>query len=338
MKNGLSVGIVGLGSYAPDKKLTNADLEKMVDTSDEWIRTRTGILERRIVTDEVSSSDLAISATRRALDDAGITPDEIDLIICSTATPDMMFPATACIVQDAIGANNAGAFDMEIGCSGFIYGLTVGSQFVKNGMYRTVLVIGTECLTKIVNWEDRRTCVLFGDGAGAAVLQPLKRGKGFMGFELGSRGSGAELLKLPAGGSRKPASFETVANKEHCIYMDGHEVYKFAVVIMGEAAVKALERAGLKSEDVDYFIPHQANIRIIKAAAKRLNLDMDRVIVNVDRYGNTSCASVPLALDEARREGKIKDGDILVFVAFGAGLSWAAAVMEWGGEPLKTGV
>ncbi|MCL5036984.1 MAG: ketoacyl-ACP synthase III [Chloroflexi bacterium] len=333
----MPVGIVGLGSYVPDKILTNADLEKIVDTTDEWIKTRTGISERHIVEEGMSSSDLAIGASKRALEDAGITADKIDLIICSTATPDMMFPATSCIVQDAIGAHNAGAFDMEVGCSGFIYALTVGTQFIKSGMYRTVLVVGAECLTRVTDWADRSTCVLFGDGAGAAILQPLKKGRGFMGFELGSRGSGANLLTLPAGGSKKPASHETVNNREHYIRMDGNEVYKFAVVIMGEASLKALEKAGVNPEDVSYFIPHQANIRIINAAARRLKLDMDRVIVNVDRFGNTSCASVPLALDEAYRAGRIKEGDILVFVAFGAGLSWGAAVLEWGGEPLEEG-
>ncbi len=323
-----NVGIIGTGSYAPEKVLTNKDLEKMMDTSDEWITSRTGIKERRIAREDEATSDISYEAAKIALEDAGIKPEELDLIIVSSVTPDMAFPATACLVQDRLGAKKAGAFDLEAGCSGFVYALSVGWQFVATGVYDKVLVIGAEVLSKIVNWEDRNTAVLFGDGAGAAVLAPVDE-PGILSCELGSRGDGGELLKMEAGGSRLPASIETVKEKKHTIYMAGNEVYKFAVRIMGEASLRVIEKAGLKKEDVDFLIPHQANIRIIDSARKRLGLPEDRVYVNLDKYGNTSSASVAIALDEAVRKGKIKKGDNLVLVAFGAGLTWAAVALRW---------
>jgi 3-oxoacyl-[acyl-carrier-protein] synthase-3 len=318
-----------MGSYAPPGRLTNKDLEKIVDTSDEWITTRTGIKERRIADEHTASSDLGIVAARRALANAGTDPSEIQLVITSTATPDMLFPATACIIQDKIGAVNAAAFDIEAGCSGFLYALSVGTSFVLSGMYDKVLVVGAETLTKIVNWKDRSTCVIFGDGAGAAVLTPSEDGPGIMGIHLGSDGSGAYLLNCAAGGSRNPASRETVDKGMHYLYMAGNEVFKFAVKIMEEASMRAIAKAGIKVSDVDCFIPHQANIRIIEAAAKRMGIPMDKVVHNVKYYGNTSCASIPLAMVEAIEQGRIRSGSIVVAVAFGAGLTWGSLVIKW---------
>lgn len=332
MKEIKDVGIIGLGTYLPEKIMTNKDLENIVDTSDEWIVSRTGIRERRIASTDMATSDLATRAAEKALIDAGITADEIDLIIVATATPDMSFPSTACLVQANLKASNAAAFDLAAGCSGFVYGIVTGSQFIKAGLYKKVLVIGAETLSKILDWTDRNTCVLFGDGAGAAVLAETESGYGIIGAQLGADGSGGDLLKLPAGGSRNPASAETVTQRMHFVHMNGNEVFKFAVKIMGEAAINALEQAGLSANDVDCLIPHQANNRIIQSAAKRLKLPMDKVIVNVDKYGNTSAASIPIALEEAVHGGKIKQGDIVVLVGFGAGLTWASAVIKWGKE------
>lgn len=324
-----SVGIVGIGSYLPDKVLTNADLEKIVDTSDEWIATRTGIKERHVVPEDMPVSELCYQAGLRALEDARVAPEEVDLIIVATITPDYAFPATACLVADRLGAKNAAAFDLEAGCTGFIYTAAVASQFVATGMYKTVLVIGGETMSKILNWEDRSTCILFGDGAGAAVLQPVKEGFGFLGFELGADGSGGLLLSQPAGGSKCPASRESVEKNLHTVQMEGKEVYKFAIRIMGDASVKVLEKAGLKKEDVDLLIPHQANIRIVDAAVKRLGISPDKVIVNLDKYGNMSAASIPVALDEAIKEGRLAEGDTVVMVGFGTGLTWGACVLKW---------
>lgn len=325
----LSVGITGTGSYLPEKELTNFDLENMVDTTDEWIKTRTGISKRRVVEDNIATSDLATEAAKRAIDNAGLSSEDIDLIIVATVTPDMAFPSTACIVQKNIGAKNAAAFDIEAACSGFIYGITIGEQFIKSGVYKNVLVIGAETLSKIINWKDRNTCVLFGDGAGAAILQPVKEGYGILSSSLGADGSSGDYLTQPAGGSRIPASIETVANNLHYVQMDGSEVFKFAVRIMAKSTLQAIESSGLKLNDIDYMIPHQANIRIIEAAAKRLNLDMDKVYVNLNNYGNMSAASVPVALDEAVRKGNIKTGDIVTLVAFGGGLTWGSSVIRW---------
>lgn len=318
-----------MGIAVPERIMTNYDLEKMVDTTDEWIVTRTGIRERRIAGPDTGTSDLAASAARQALDQAGVTPDQVDLVIVATCTPDMMFPATACLVQDRLGAARAGAFDLEAACSGFIYGLAVGSQFVRTGMYENVLVIGAEILSRIINWQDRGTCVLMGDGAGAALLRPMPDGYGLLGFDLGSDGSGGDLLKVAAGGTRLPASPETVAQGQHYLYMNGREVFKFAVVTMGEAAEQALAKCGLGFEDVDWYVPHQANERIIDASARRFGFPMEKVIMNLERYGNTSAASIPIALCEAVAEGKVKRDDVVLAVAFGGGLTWGAAVMRW---------
>jgi len=324
-----SVGIIGIGNFLPEKVLTNKDLEKIVDTSDEWIVDRTGIKERRIVEQGEATSDLAARAAEEALKDAGVSPDEIDLIIVATATPDMLFPSTACLVQDKIKASKAAAFDLSAGCSGFVYALVVGSQFIQTGLYKKVLVIGAETLSKITDWTDRNTCVLFGDGAGAAVLGEVPAGYGLLGSELGADGSGGEFLSVPAGGSRMPATSESVAQGLHYLQMSGSDVFKFAIKVMGEAAVKALDHAGLSSEDVDCFIPHQANIRIIQSAAKRLKLPMEKVMINVEKYGNTSAASIPIAMKEALQKNSIKNDDIVVLVGFGAGLTWASCVIKW---------
>ncbi len=322
-------GIAGLGLAVPDRILTNFDLEKMVDTSDEWIVTRTGIRERRIAAEGVAASDLAYAAGREALERAGVAPDEVDLIIVATVTPDMPFPATACLVQHRLDARRAAAFDLEAACSGFIYGLAVGSQFIQTGAYENVLVIGAEVLSRIIDWQDRSTCVLMGDGAAAALLRPAPEGYGIIAFYLGADGAGGDLLKVPAGGSRLVASPETVAAGLHYMRMNGREVFRFAVNIMGDAAERVLEKSGLTAADVDWFVPHQANLRIIDASARRFGIPMEKVIVNVDRYGNTSAASVPIALYEAVESGRIKSGDVVLTVAFGGGLTWGAAVMRW---------
>jgi 3-oxoacyl-[acyl-carrier-protein] synthase-3 len=321
--------IVGWGKYVPSQVLTNDDLAKMVDTSDDWIRTRTGIVERRIADPRETTSTMSIKAARAALQVADVTPERLDLIIVTTATPDYLFPATACLVQDALGARQAGAFDLLAGCSGFVYGLGVGSQLIISGAYENVLVIGAETLSRIMDWTDRNTCVLFGDGAGALLLQASDTPGGVLSFTLGADGSGGDLLMLPGGGSRHPASAETVAQRLHYVRMNGREVFRFATRIMGQAAKEAIIAAGLKIDDVDLFIPHQANIRIIQSAAKQLKLPMDKVFVNLERYGNTSCASIPIAFCEAIEEERIKPGDHLVLVSFGAGLTWAAVVVQW---------
>ena len=324
-----SVGITGTGSYVPERVITNKDLEKLVDTSDEWIVTRTGIRERRIADKDVASSDMATIAAERAIKDAGITAEEIDLIIVSTVTPDMSFPSTACLVQKNIKAVNAAAFDLEAACSGFIYNLSVASQFIATGMYRNVLAIGAETLSRFTNWKDRSTCILFGDGAGAVVLGRVEKGYGILSQYLGADGRGGELLACRAGGSRNPASIETVEKDLHYIYMDGSEVFKFAVRIMVSAAEEAIRRAGMTLDDLDYLVPHQANIRIIDGAAKRLNLSTDKVWVNLHRLGNMSSASIPVALDEAVRSGSIKKGDNLCMVGFGGGLTWGSCIVKW---------
>jgi 3-oxoacyl-[acyl-carrier-protein] synthase-3 len=323
------VGITGTGSYLPENVLTNADLEKFVDTNDEWITSRTGIRERHIAPKDMPVSELCYQAGLRALEDAQVAPEEVSLIIVATMTPDFAFPATACLVADRLGAKNAAAFDLEAACTGFIFALATASQFVATGMYKTVLVIGGETMSKIVNWEDRATCVLFGDGAGAAVLQPVKDGFGLLSFELGSDGSGGMLLSQPAGGSRCPASLETVEKNLHTLQMEGREVYKFAVRIIDVVTVKVLEKAGLMKEDMDLFVPHQANTRIVDAAIKRLGISPDKVVVNLHKYGNMSAASIPVALDEAVKEGRISEGDTIVMVGFGAGLTWGACVLKW---------
>jgi 3-oxoacyl-[acyl-carrier-protein] synthase-3 len=325
----IKAGVAGVGTYVPEQIITNADLEKIIDTSDEWIVSRSGIRERRIAPPEMATSDFAVIAAQEAIADAGITAAEIDLIIVATNTPDMLFPATASLVQDRIRAKNAAAFDLAAGCTGFMYALVVGSQFVSTGSCRNVLVIGSENLSKVINWKDRKTCVLFGDGAGAVVLRQAAPGSGLLSYKLWSDGSGGQLLMQPAGGSRLPASHETVDNNLHYLHMKGREIFKFAVRATGKAAEEVIAAAGLQKSDIDWFIPHQANVRIIEAAAKRLGLPREKVLVNVDRYGNTSTASIPIALAEAVRCGKIKKGDHVLMVGFGAGLTWAAAVLKW---------
>lgn len=322
-------GIIGIGSCVPEKVLTNFDLEKIVDTTDEWIVTRSGIRARRIVNEGVAASDLATEAARRALESASLKPEELDLIICATITGDMPFPATSCLIQDRLGAKNAGAFDLQAGCSGWVYALSVATQFILTGVYERVLVVGVDILTSVTDWTDRSTCVLFGDAAGAAVIGPTSSDNGILSVHLGADGSGGDLLKIDAGGSRMPASEETVRQRLHYIKMNGREVFKFAVRIMSEASMKALDACGLTTNDVDLFVPHQANIRIIEAAAERLNIPSEKVFVNVQNYGNTSAASIPLALDEAYRFGRIKPGNVVVVVGFGAGLTWASSVLKW---------
>ena len=324
-----AVGIIGIGSFVPEKILTNKDIEKIVDTNDEWISERTGIKVRHIVADGENTSDIAAKAAERALKDAGLTADDIDLIVVATATPDMLFPATACLVQNKLKAGKAAAYDLAAGCSGFMYAIVTASQFIKTGLYKHVLVIGAESLSRILDWTDRNTCVLFGDGAGAVVLGEVPEGYGILGSNLGADGSGGDLLCLPAGGTSRPATEATVRERLHFVHMAGNEVFKFAVKVMGEAALNALEHAKIDTSEVDWLIPHQANIRIIQSAAKRLKMPMEKVIVNVDKYGNTSSASIPIALEEAIHDGRIKSGQVIAMVGFGAGLTWASAVMRW---------
>lgn len=321
--------VTGWGHYAPEKVLTNRDLERMVDTSDEWIRARTGICERRIAAAEETTSTMCVRAAQAALDRARMAAIDLDLIICATMTPDSLMPATASLVQDGLGAAAAGALDLNVACSGFVYGLVVGSQFIQSGAYDRVLVVGGETLSRFVNWEDRNTCILFGDGAGAVVLEATEEESGVLSFVLGSQGSGGPLLHIPAGGAAKPATAETVMAREHAISMRGNEIFKFAVRTMGQAASEALAKANLGPDDIEMLIPHQANVRILRATREALGLPAEKMFVNVDRYGNTSAASVGIALSEYLSTGAAKPGDDLLFVAFGGGLTWAAAVVRW---------
>ena len=324
--------IAGWGKYLPEQVLSNHDLEKIVDTSDEWIRSRSGIAERRIVAKGEATSHIAARAAEEAMDVAGITANDLDLIILATVTPDYpSLPSTASIVQDMLGAKRCGAFDLVAGCSGFVYGLVTGTQFIQTGAYRNVLVIGAEALSRVLDWTDRTTCVLFGDGAGAVVLRATEKEGGLLASTLGSDGSGAESLYVAAGGTRRPATHETVEAREHYLRMNGREVFKFASRILPRAYREVTEKAGIRPEDVDLLIPHQANIRIIDCARDNLPINGDSVYVNVDRYGNTSAASIPVALCEAIAEGRVKAGDLLAMVAFGAGLTWGAALWKWQG-------
>ena len=322
-------GIIATGSYAPPRVLTNFDLEKMVDTSDEWIRSRTGIVERRIADADTSTSDLALASARAALESAEMKAGDVDLIVVATVTPDMWFPCTASLLQQALGATRAAAFDILVGCTGFVCGCAVASEMISAGGYDRALVIGSETLSRIADWTDRSTCVLFGDGAGAAIVAPVEEGRGILTYSLGNDGTHADALKIRAGGSRMPASEETVAKRLHYLTMNGPEVFKFAVRAMTESSEKAVSRAGLSMSDIDVVIPHQANLRIIDAAAKRLNIPYERFVRNLDRYGNTSAASIPLALDEAVRGGRIQPGDNVLLSSFGAGLSWGTMVLRW---------
>lgn len=321
--------ILGTGKSLPKKILTNADLEKMVETTDEWIRTRTGIQERRIASSEEATSDFAAAAAREALDNAKVKPEDLDAIFACTCTPDMVFPSVSCLVQSALRAKNAACMDISAACSGFIYGLSAAKSFIESGTYKKILLIGVDTLSKITNWDDRATCVLFGDGAGAAVLSAEEGDSGILAVYTASDGSKADILKVPGGGSRKPISKEVLEEKSNTIRMDGPEVYKLAVTKMVEASKKALTLAGVKAEDLTLIIPHQANLRIIESVAKRLAMPADRVFVNVQKYGNMSAATTIIALDEAHRGGRVKRGDLVELVAFGAGLTWGAAVIRW---------
>jgi len=326
----LNSAVIGTGSYAPEKILTNFDLEKIVDTSDEWISRRTGMKERRIADADTASSDLGIQAALRAIEAANIDVKEIELIIVTTVTPDMFFPSTACFVQKGIGASNAGAFDLSAGCSGFLYGLSVADKFIKAGQYKTVLVIAAETLTKITDWTDRSTCVLFGDAAGAAVLQATEEDKGIIASYLAADGnySDYELLGMPAGGSRNPPTHETIDKRMHYIKMRGRELFKLGVIAMAESGQKALEIGNLSLDDVDLCIPHQANKRIIDAVGERIGLPKEKMFVNVEKYGNTSSATMAVALDEAVRSGRVGKGDLVLIVAFGSGLTWASTAIR----------
>ncbi len=321
--------IAGTGSYLPEKVLTNADLVKMVDTTEEWIVSRTGIEQRHIASPEQATSDLATEASRRALEMAGIGPLDLDLIIVATITPDHFFPSTAALVQKNIGAAKAAAFDLEAACTGFIYGISVGDQFIRTGMYRNILVVGAEVLSRYINWDDRSTCVLFGDGAGAAVLAPGEGDSQVVSTHLHCDGSLMDLLFAPGGGSRMPPSYEVIDKKLNTVKMKGHETFRVAVKKLSEVVDEALESNGLTEEDIDFLVPHQANLRIIKATAKKLKLSEDKVVQTIQRHGNTSAASVPLALDEAVRKGLIKGGDTVLLEAFGGGLTWGAALIRW---------
>ena len=329
VKSKRTVSIIGTGSYLPERVLTNAELEKTVDTNDEWIVTRTGIKERRIAADDESTSDLAANAARAAMENAGITADEIDLILVATITPDMFFPSTACFVQTKIGAKNAACFDVSAACSGFLYAVEIAQQFITSHTYDTILVIGAEKLSSIVDWTDRNTCVLFGDGAGAAILRHRGGGHGVISTFMGSDGGLSDILYIPGGGSKFPINKDNADQRLNCIKMNGKETYKHAVTSMLEATQRVLADANLKPEDLACIIPHQANLRIIEAIAHRLKIPMDRFMINLDRYGNTSAAAVAIALDEANRTGRMQVGDYVLLVVFGGGLTWASSVIQW---------
>ncbi|WP_407272388.1 beta-ketoacyl-ACP synthase III [Radiobacillus sp. PE A8.2] len=310
----MNAGIIGTGHYVPEKVLTNLDMEKIVDTNDEWIRTRTGIEERRIAEDDMDTSDMAYLAAVEALKDANISAEELDMILVATVTPDTPFPSVSCMLQDKLGATRAAAMDLSAACSGFVYGVITAKQFIETNTYKNILVVGVEKLSKITDWTDRNTCVLFGDGAGAAVIGPVSEGKGILSFELGADGSGGKHL----------------LQNEDYISMNGREVFKFAVRQMPESSVNVVEKAGFNKEDVDYLIPHQANIRIMEAAREKLGISQDKMACSVKRYGNTSAASIPIALSEEVKNGKIKTDDLVVLVGFGGGLTWGAIALRWG--------
>lgn len=325
------VYISAVSHYVPEKVLTNFDLERMVDTNDEWIRSRTGIKERRILGPGRATSDMAAEAVKKLCNLRGISPEELDVIIVATVTPDMFFPSTGNLVQEKSGAKNAWSFDIAAACSGFLYAMSVGSQFIAAGTHKKVVVIGADKMSSIVDYRDRTTCVLFGDAAGAVLLEPSEDEEiGILDFMLFSDGSGADYLKMKAGGSLHPASLETIASDWHFIYQDGKTVFKFAVTKMAEVSVNILEKHGLKGDDLTIFIPHQANLRIIDAAVKRLGIDYDRVMINIERYGNTTAATIPLALSEAFEMGKLDVGDLALFATFGGGFTWGSSLLRWG--------
>ena len=334
-----SVRISGWGSYVPERVLSNADLERIVDTSDEWIRTRTGISERRVAAPHETTATLGAIAAKRAIATAGLEPDDIDVIVVATLTPDYPMPSTAALVKEAIGNSTAAAFDIAAACSGFVFGYATADAYVRSGMARHVLVIGAELLTRFLDFDDRGTCILFGDGAGAVVLSASdEEGGGLAGVEMTTDPDGAYMIWLPSGGSKSPSSSETARRGEHFIRMEGRETYRYATRTLAASALAAIEKAGWTPHDVDLFIPHQANVRIIEAVAKGLKLPMDKMYVNIHKYGNTSAASVGVALDEAVREGRVKPGDKLVFVAFGAGFTSGAIAVEWTADPARSGL
>jgi 3-oxoacyl-[acyl-carrier-protein] synthase-3 len=322
--------ISAVGHYAPEEKLTNEDLEALVDTNDEWITTRTGIKERRILGDGKGTSYMATRAAKTALDMRGLSPDEIDLLVVATVTPDMMFPNTAALVQDKLGASNCWGFDLNAGCAGFVFGLTTGAQFIESGRHQRVLVIGADKMSAIVNYEDRATCVIFGDGAGAVILEPGPDDTGgIVDFKLRIDGAGKESLYMKAGGSLRPASHETVDQKMHYLYQDGKTVFKHAVIGMADITRRLLEQRQMAPDDLKMIIPHQANLRIIDAVAGKLGLTPDQVAINIQKYGNTTAATIPIAMSEAYQEGKFDDGDWLLLTAFGAGFSWGSVLLKW---------
>jgi 3-oxoacyl-[acyl-carrier-protein] synthase III len=323
-----AISITGIGAYAPDRVMTNDDLSKMMDTSDEWIVERTGIRERRIAADDQALSDLALPAARAALAQAGATGSDVDLIIVATVTPDMAFPSASAILADELGAGEAGAYDLSAGCTGFMYAVAQGYGMVAAGLARRALIVGGDVLSRILDWHDRGTAVLFGDGAGAVVLERVSEG-GFLGFELGADGSGGPQLYIPAGGSRAPATAETVAERKHFVQMNGREVFKFATRVLVSSAEKVLAECGKSVDDVDVYIPHQANVRIIDHAAEKLGIPKEKIVVNVDRYGNTSSGSIPLALVDAQAEGRLQEGALVLMTGMGAGLTWGSGLIEW---------
>lgn len=330
MKSVARTRITGLGAYLPSKVLSNADLEKMVATTDEWIRTRTGIRERRIVENGAATSDLGTEAGKEAIKNAGLKPADIDLIIVATISPDMFFPSTACMVQYKLGAGRAAAFDLLAACSGFPYALGVADGMIRSGQYKHILVIGAEVLSPFIDWKDRSTCILFGDGAGACVLSPSRQpAKGLIATYLGSDGSCADILKIPAGGSAMPPTVDTVNSRMHTVKMSGSEIFKIAVRTMGDAVVEVCKRADLELKDIDCLIPHQANFRIIQAVAERLEMPLSKIFLNLERYGNMSAASTAVALYEAVKTGVIRSGSNVVLVAFGGGLTWASCMVKW---------
>jgi 3-oxoacyl-[acyl-carrier-protein] synthase III len=322
------VSITGIGSYAPQRVMTNDELAQLVDTSDEWIMERTGIRERRVAAPEEALSDLARPSAEAALLQAGLQPSAVDLIIVATVTPDMLFPSTGAILADQLGAKDAAAYDLSAGCTGFVYALVQAHGMVASGLAENALVVGGDVLSKIVDWEDRSTCVLFGDGAGAVVLERVSDG-GFLGFELGADGSGGPQLYMPAGGSRAPATAETVAERQHFAKMNGREVFKFATRVLVDSAEKVLDECGVPVEEIDVYVPHQANVRIIDHARKKLGIPEERTVVNVDRFGNTSSGSIPLALGDAESDGRLKEGEMVLMTGMGAGLTWGSALIEW---------
>ena len=327
-----NAGILGTGFYVPEKIMTNADLEKIVETSDEWIVERTGIKERRIAEDNQPMSDLALRAAKAALADAGVAAEDLDLIIVATLTSDRIIPSTACMIQNLLGAKHAAAFDLSAACSGFAYAASVAAQFIETGAYKKALVIGAETLSKYINWEDRNTCVLFGDGAGAAVLGQVEEGYGILSFDLGSDGSGGDAIQIPSSVSLMPVSKESIDQKLNLIHMNGRDVFKFAVKAMGKTVKNSLAKIDMPQEKIDWLVPHQANIRIIESAAKRLSMPMDKVIVNIHKYGNMSAACIPIALAEAAAAKRFKKGDIIALSGFGAGLTWASCIIRWSKE------